>query len=89
MAAATRERSGDTIKIIPLAYAVVGCHGSETSVLPLSPTDMKGRKLQPCREGSPHSASPSKSIPLAIMEATTTRGGENISRSESDDQKKV
>lgn len=50
---------------------------------------MEERKFQPCREGSPHSASPLKSIPLAIMEATTTWGGENTSRSESDDQKKV
>lgn len=50
---------------------------------------MEERKFQPCREGSPQSASPLKSIPLAIMEATTTWGGENTSRSESDDQKKV
>lgn len=59
------------------------------SILLLSPTAANERKLQPCREGSPNPASPLKSIPLAIMEATTTWGEENTSHSEPDDQKKV
>lgn len=83
------KRSGNAIKIILLAHAVTGAHVSEMSMVPLSATDMKGKKLWPCGEGCPHSVSPLKSIPLGAMEATTTWGGENASRSESDDQKKV